>query len=265
MKKYIYMRSSLDWGKLKSIDDYLDANRDGRPLMKKWLPRIAAAISEWDSAFNIKYFEFRERMKNITLKNISKVKDAIITNRSEKKFCDDDGDFVIYPIDDDDWVWEDIFFIVCAELNKEDDLIAWPFGFFRSNGAMKTDIEKPIDDIKWVYSNNAAITRRGYQKFCDSCVECDFLEDHREADELCHKSGVNVRIINKTISAYNHSPASATKLWGLTAGNKNEDIYSLLSNYDKLPHIPEELAWSVSYAEEMWQLISELRRRRVFI
>ena len=265
MKKYIYMRSSLDWGRLKSIDDYLAANAEARPLMKNWLPRLAESIKKWDSAFNIKYFEFREMMKNITLNSISKIKDATITSNLENKFREDNDDFMIYPIDDDDWVSEDIFKSVCLELNEEDDAAVWPFGFFRSNKAMKTDIRKPIDDIKWVYSNNAVITRKGYEKFCSLCVECDFLENHREADELCQKNGVNVRVIDKALSAYNHSPASATKLWGLTAGNKDEDVHTLLSNYGKMPHIPEELAWSIPYAEEMWGLISELRRRRFFL
>lgn len=264
MKKYIYIRSSLDWAGLKSTDDYLDANRDARPLMKNWLPRLAKAIKEWDSVFNIKYFEFRGRMKDITMKSVSKVKDAIITNKLEKKI-DENGDFVIYPIDDDDWVSEDIFVNVCAELNGEDDLAVWPFGFFRGNEAIKTDIEKPIDNIRWVYSNNSVVTRKGYKKFCDLCAECDFLENHREVDELCQKSGVNVRIVKKTLSAYNHSPASATKLWGLSAGNKHEDVSTLLSSYEKLPYIPEELRWSIPYAEEMWELISELRIKRVFL
>lgn len=265
MKKYIYMRSSLDWARLKSIDDYLEANMCARPLMKNWLPVIAEAIRDWDMTFNIKYFEFRERMKNITLDSISKIKDATITNKHENTFSEDTVDFVIYPIDDDDWVSEDIFQSICPELDEEDDVAVWPFGFFRSDQAMKTDIRKPIDNIRWAYSNNALITRKGYKKFCESCLECDFLEDHREADELCLKNGINVKVIDKTVSAYNHSPASATKLWGLTADGKDEDVHSLLSNYGELPHIPEELAWAIPYAEEMWELISELRIKRIFL
>ena len=267
MKKYIYLRSSLDWKELKSIDDYLEANRYARPLMKDWLSRLVWAIKEWDATFNIKYFEFRERMKEITMSNLSRIGEATIVTKSEKEiFKNEMDDFVIYPIDDDDWVSEDLFDIVCCDLEKE-DVVVWPFGFFRSSHIMVTDIKKPIDNIRWIYSNNAVLTRKGYEKFCGICTECDFLEDHREADEHCGMNGCSIKVIHKALSAYNHSPGSATKLWGLSGGNKTsqDNIISLISDYKKIPTVPDDLDWSLPYAERAWDLISELRQRKFFL
>lgn len=235
--------------------------------MKEWLPILIVAIRNWNSTFNMNYFEFRERMKEISMRNLNKVKGATIINKSEIKALDDEKEeFVIYPTDDDDWVIEDLFGIACSELEECDDVVVWPFGFFRGDRIMVTDIEKPVDNIRWTYSNNAIITRKGYERLRDSRLGCEFLEDHRQVDECCVADNCVVKVVHKALSAYNHSPASATRLWGLSASNKSRgSASSLLSSYGQLPKIPEEIGWSVPYAEEMWKLITELRQRKVFL
>jgi hypothetical protein len=256
----------LDWAKIKSIDDYIEANREARPLMKDWLPRLTAAVREWDAAFNIRYFEFRSKMKEITMSNLSQIRGAKIATKSdEKNFMNQNGEFILYPIDDDDWVSENIFEEICSHLGPEDEVAVWPFGFFRGSHIMVTDIEKPIDNIRWMYSNNAALTRKGYEKFRRICSGCDFLEDHREADVYCQVSAI--RVIRKALSAYNHSPASATKLWSLSWGDRNpkKSIGSLISEYGDLPAVPEDLEWAIPFAKKTWELISDLRKRRFFL
>jgi hypothetical protein len=268
MKRYIYLRSSLDWKKIRSIDDYIEANINARPLVKDWLPRLVRAIEEWDVAFNMKYFEFRERMKEITMSNLLQIKDATIVTKYEKKiFENETDDFVIYPIDDDDWVSKNVFDSVCSDLGEQDDVAVWPFGFFRGSRIMLTDIKEPIDDIRWIYSNNAILTRKGYEKFHEVCAECDFLEDHREADVYCGTSGCFIKVIHKALSVYNQSPGSATKLWGLSAGNKTsrDPVISLISDYKKVPNAPKELAWSLPYAKKAWRLISNLQQSKFFL
>jgi hypothetical protein len=229
--------------------------------MKNWLPILKYAILEWNRTFKINYFDFRHKMKEVTIENISKLKDAYIVTKSDKQILDlEKEDFLLYLIDDDDWVSENVFDQNYLKLEDNDDVVVWPFGFFRSDHVMITDIKKPIDDIRWVYSNNAIITSKGYRKLCEVAV--DFLEDHREVDVCCQNNFV-IKITHQVLSAYNHSPASATKLWGHHK-HGGGSIRNLISGYGQIPLIPEELSWSYPYAKKIWNLILSLERK-VFI
>lgn len=265
MIKYIYFRNSLDWHNLKSIEDYINANHHSRKLIKDWMPQIINSIEQWDKCFNIKYFSFRAKMKEIMLYNISQIKDTIVIDKNKKKVLSSEEDFLLYPIDDDDWTSPEIFDCVFENIKKQDDIAVWPFGFFR-HYVMVTDIDSPIDNIKYVYSNNSILTKKGYKKLCDSCGDCDFLEDHRKCDELCNISNLVVKIIRKPLSGYNHSPASATKLWSFSKFKKpNDSISSLIAEYNKFPDVPLELSWSFLCVRQFWNLLFDLKARKLFL
>lgn len=265
MIKYIYLRNSLDWCNLKSIEDYVKANRNSRKLIKDWMPQIIDSIEQWNNCFNITYFEFRAEMKEIMLSSIHQIKDAIVINKEKKFFLSTEDNFLIYPIDDDDWVSFEVFDCVLESVNEKDDIAVWPFGFFRQQ-VSTTDINKPIDDIRYVYSNNSILTKKGYKKFCRMCGGCNFLEDHRKCDLYCKSDDCTVKIIHRPLSGYNHSPASATKLWSFSKfKNANESILSLASEYKKFPEIPPELNWSFPYVRRFWDLIFSLKSRKLFL
>lgn len=262
MLNYIYLRSSLDWNNIKSIEDYIKANNNSRSLIKTWLPELIEVISKWNECFNIDYFEFRAKMKEITISNISQIKNAIIINKKNKEIISNKENFLIYLIDDDDWVSENLFDCVIKNLNSTDDVVVWPFGFFR-HYVMITDIDKPIHDIKYIYSNNAIITKKGYDKLFKICKSYDFLEDHRKSDECAQNFNFSIKKIYQPLSAYNQSPASATKLWSLSKDKENT-LFSLISDYEKIPLVPDELNWTLPYFNKFRILISKLKKRKIF-
>lgn len=265
MIKYIYLRNSLDWSSLKSIQDYIEANIYSRQLIKDWMPHIINSIEQWNCHFNINYFEFRAKMKEIMLFNISKIEDVVVIDKNKKQVLSNSENFILYPIDDDDWASPEIFDCAKKNMDIEDDVIVWPFGFFR-HYSMITDIDKPIDNIKYVYSNNCILTKKGYEKFCKICDYCDFLEDHRECDKYSQYSDCVVKIIRKPLSVYNHSPASATKLWSFSKFESfSNSIFHLISDYNKPSGIPSELDWSRPYAKRFWNLIFKLKKGKLFL
>lgn len=261
IEKFIYIRSSLDWHKIKTIDDFIAANVNARPLLKDWMPELISSIKKWNKSFGVDYFNFRKKLKEVSLLNLGEVPNAKIINEKTKDVLNQSDSFLLYITDDDDWACPQIFEVIEKKLQSFDDVIIWPFGFFRHNTVI-TDTSKPIDNIRWAYSNNAVLTKKGYNAV--NFQHSDFLENHRTLDEIIQDKKLNVHVIDDVLSAYNHSPASATKMWSF--GKKcSEEIFDLLEGYEASPYVPSELKWAEPYAKIVWENINKLKNKKVFL
>ncbi len=260
MKNFIYIRNTLDWESIHTIEDFLDANKSSRQLIQSWLPILKKLIEEWNKCFNINYFKFRNILKKLTIQNIETIPNVIVINKYEKQILDDTDEFMLFATDDDDWVSPTVFHTVSKYLNNE-HAIVWPFGFLTTHMEVT---HMPIHDIKWIYTNNTIITKQGYNLFKKRCKECDFLENHREADNYAQLPDCKIRLIPNLLSVYNQSPASATILWGHNYNNKfsNQNIKSIVNKYKGIPDLPADLDWSKKYIEETWKTIGNLTKIR---
>ncbi|MHC5212014.1 MAG: hypothetical protein ACYTG2_14950 [Planctomycetota bacterium] len=86
MQVYLCVRKTLDWSDLDGLEERV-------------LPHFRAKYDTWNATFAIPYGTFRQRLKEITLRNLSSAEGAVVTPFEEIP----PGGLII-PVDDDDWL-----------------------------------------------------------------------------------------------------------------------------------------------------------------
>jgi hypothetical protein len=108
MKTIIYVRHNVDWRGM-TFEKFMNQPRRFGPgghigdNVLTWFKNHNHILGLWDEIFNLGYFEFRARAKELaetTYQNVDVIKgrDALL------KECKKPGNAYIVPIDDDDWI-----------------------------------------------------------------------------------------------------------------------------------------------------------------
>ena len=115
MKFYVCVRRTIDWGNMtmKSFEDfirnqgYLETDKRvvsywGKDPYDSFLERI----KWWNNCFDLSFFEYRQKLKDIAHINWSDMRGFEIIDGDD--LADLNGDFLVVPTDDDDWLHPDL-------------------------------------------------------------------------------------------------------------------------------------------------------------
>jgi len=198
MKRIIYIRHSPKWESMTEQKFIEQEFPNSQEWWDKALPNIFPQVKWWNSLCSISYFEYRKKVTDITLRNISKTNPSIVLS---KKIEIQNDKFIFLPTDDDDWYHPKIFEIL--EKHIESDLIIW-----------KNFINKEYRNPTRIFTNNYALTHNGKQKLKDKgLIPSNILfGDFPEMFDVLQSKYIKTSKINECLSVTNRTLASATIL-----------------------------------------------------
>jgi hypothetical protein len=259
--------------------DYKSMTKDKFLKQKKWkdhtLQRMYEVISLWDETFKIKYFEFRYQLKSIAASNWISIPnlDNIVTNSKmlTRILSGLTDNYILLFVDDDDWFNPSISSILTKnERLNSFDAYNWPLQYFmtcRKNTVEKNTVEKKplfyINDNNRFYTNNYAITKKGYKKL--NKEEIDILTskywDHQRANTIFHDEsrGFNINFLDEPyLSMTNKTLSSVGELWKYKNIKNKKDALIKRVFDSKDFGIPKIYKWATKYIRAVEQLYKDM-------
>lgn len=120
-------------------------------------------IEAWDKVAQVPFFEFRNDLSNIALKNWMRLPDVVVV-RSVAEIQDAaTGEFILLICDDDDW------YAPHLTVHPDEHVVAWePIAFTSAALYPNKPFTEPFFDFgrrgsRPIYSNNWYMTKKGYE------------------------------------------------------------------------------------------------------
>ena len=258
------MRQSPDWKSLSS--DYeagfaIDSRRYKPPgYIQNFPDNIETCISIWNGSFPVNFFRCRQKLKEIAIRLLSKVKNSVLLSATDIPMIPSlmgNENFLLFFHDDDDWFSPDTFERLKA-VDVDDGIVVFPlvrfytdtFTFVRRSETAALTVG-PAKQFDFRYqTNNYAISRK-----VALTKDLYRLRDHVEASCYANDEVLFDRYFDLLISATNKTPCSASRLQWLLKDREN--FRSSISEYiDGLRgiSIPSEVCWCVSALKETIEL-----------
>jgi hypothetical protein len=167
---------------------------------------FAALIELWNDTFDMPYFEFRQRLKQIAQANHGRVEGAVAA-----ALKDVPPGALIAPVDDDDWFSPEMASIVAAHLDARYRGCRWPSRFLEVppdfaqwRGAWRRRLF-PNAPLLWVCTTNNYVIENSPS--ADSIVR-----SHMTASKWFEENGTSVKVLDVPLSLQNRNLASQTTL-----------------------------------------------------
>ena len=213
----ILIRKTEDWGNVNSPFDLTP------PFGNKYISKdkFAKFIVKWNANMSINYFQYRQKMKDIAIKNMQATGIPIATNSIEfLKNNKDNKDLFVLPTDDDDWFHPDIQEHLLSAIKKDDNYISW--------------VTPRMSDKGFTPQNPDATFPYGYAYRCSE-VKLKHL--------MIHTTVSNDNCIDKKLSLYVRNSAS---IHPVAIGN------NVLPEIKSIPTTaPDDLKWVQPYLDQL--------------
>lgn len=246
MRVHICVRKTLDWGSEAFTPDWL------------W-PHLRAKCSTWNETFSLSYPAFRQRLKEIALRNHGQVEDALLTPYEDVP----EGDWVV-PTDDDDWFAPGLVHEIREALRPGREGVLWRRQVVsatrrrpsRGGGLRRRMGLKKMGGRHSCATNNYALAKGPETE--------PLVRHHLEACPHFDARPERIAKVHKILAVQNRTMASHTAL------KKRQDTISreaLIASYracrrlyDDWP-LPPDLLWAKPCLEGMAELMREIRIR----
>jgi hypothetical protein len=243
---YIWVRRTLDWS-------------DEETFWAQIQDRDRPGAEAWNSAFNIPFHRFRQRVAEIAAQNRAQVHGVARADWDEIP----DGELVL-PIDDDDWFAPEVATTLVANLDADAIGCRWPNAWVevplnRRHGLRLLAHRRLGVPLKFFCgTNNYALVKRPGNR--------DLLRNHVEAGRwfkarMKEPGAGGLRRLDARLSLANRTLASATVLREV---GRPADLLRKLDPYRRLYRrkLGAEYAWAQPYLARMAELMDELEARR---
>lgn len=151
----IYIRQSPDWENMTEDLFFSQSFTYSKDYWQSVLKKIWKSIKQWNKNCNISYFQYRQELQKIAIKNIGSLNSKIILKNHDLNLT---KNIIFIPVDDDDWISPDAFETIEKEILPNTDVIIWNHTIIDSNGKIK------YLNNKTLFTNNFAITESGIKK-----------------------------------------------------------------------------------------------------
>ena len=238
---YICVRHSFDWRNEALVDAH---------LMEEMRPKVQA----WDATFDLPYFEFRHRLKQIAQLNLARVENAACAPLEKIP----PGALVV-PVDDDDWFSPNLANRLLENYDPAFPLYGW--------------IRRVISPSKHRRSRIWPRLRLRPRKKRFTCASNDysvtnvpelapFVFDHVRASEYFDAHPFQVKRFRETLGIQNRSMASQTALAWRQPSITREELITSFHRYRDLYsawRLPRELRWARPYVDLMAELMRQIQ------
>ena len=160
-------------------------------------------IDLWNDTLNLEYFYFRKMLRDMSLSNTKKINyfDIILYNDQEyEDFINTQQDFVIFPIDDDDFILPEIHKLI---INPGINVFLY-YSFFFWKGHTRLQLPEKAEKIK---SSHFC-----YQNDDDRDKILPALHNHRRIQKYVAKNVDKVHFHKQLFSLYMWHPSSLSFL-----------------------------------------------------
>lgn len=192
-------------------------------------------ITEWNDTFTTSYFEFKNMMEEIRLKNQLDLRFDNYVNSYDLHLSADD---IFVPIDEDDWFHPDIVDALKDSLIETNlDNLGYRWNIIKYYPGEIKSLESPFDGEKYLWhSNNYAISRLNNHDFLNHVTFCN------------HNKNAGGIYVPKYLSAYNKNLASLTLRAEIDSKLKDKKLIEL---YDDFKQEPKILGFLPPYFEKL--------------
>jgi len=226
MEFVILIRRTLEWDKINNFENKACVDYRWKFFLNN--------VNKWNDSFNIDYFKYRQKLKNIALKSWEKTGIPIVEDKNFWEKNKNNKNLVILPTDDDDWYHPKIKNILKENFNNNAYVQwkSWIYDYRTTNSESfyEFDNYRDAEGNTGAGSNDYAI-RCNQQK--NKIYSHGLIKDKSDKDK-----------INLPLSIWVYHPASLSWLWC----NKKEKINL---NKTKESTIPKEIEWAKKYIEEI--------------
>jgi len=246
----IMLRQSPDWrqldyGYLESLSQF--ERQAGLP--SGFIRRL---VLLWDQAFRVPYFQVRQHLKDLTMRNLASVEDAVLFSIHESRcIALPSARFYLFT-DDDDWFSPDIVAHLVVHDAPGLEGMIW----------QSVRLAQTIDvrQTRHCFTNNYCVT----SDFVGAPASVSRLQSvlqHFDANKVFFDNGFNGVFLEWPLSIANKHPCSPARLFNeygkdLTVDILRKDAERFVSGISS-GRIPEEVAWARWCVGELSEIFLE--------
>lgn len=257
----LLLRTNVDWSALQGSDLSMlsRTSRASRRLKHAERRNLPSAIDMWNGVFGISFAAYRRRLRAIAELNWSGIKklDLFIKTSTIHTVLRNLRQFVVFPVDDDDWFCPRIVEVLRRSAPADADAVWWPDGVFG------LDLRRRLATAPQAWrrrrahfaTNDYAVTARGYHSL-DERSAARVLLNHGVAARTFSKQGKTAACIGRYLSVTCKSLASSLNLAVTTSASQLVD--NLTAHMTAPCVVPRGLGWASPYIEMARQLNREL-------
>lgn len=246
MEKIVFLRHSPDWRSMTE-ESFLDQDIDLLPVSKEWwnkaLLKMYQQVKWWNMFCSVSYFDYRQRLKDITLKNIKRTNHSLFLDKKKEI----DGPFIFIASDDDDWFHPNIFEIIDQHVKCDTELVVWKSYWYKIDVLAKRGVEK-------VFTNNYALTHNLRDKSI-------LFDDLPSTSDILWSGQLKTVNIDEFLSFTNKTIASASIMMGKYMATKRDFVDTII-RFGK--RVNNEIDW-ISEEFEMMNVLNESLKIKDFI
>lgn len=245
----IMLRQSPDWRKLDYR--YLDSLSPFERQAGLPIGFVRRLVVLWDQAFRIPYFQVRHHLKDLTMRNLASVEDAVLYSIEESGCAVPSARLYLFT-DDDDWFSPDIVARLVVQDAPGVEGMIWQS--VRLAGTID------VRQVRHCFTNNYCVTSdfigtREPESRLQSVLQ------HFDANKLLLDIGFKGVFLEWPLSIANKHPCSPARLFNeygkeLTVDILRKDAERFVSGISS-GKLPEETAWARRYVDELWELFLE--------
>lgn len=251
----LHVRTNIDWATMTEEGFLRQEQPPGSacPMSAEQRQALLRAIRLWDRTFRMSYFSYRQRLKEIAELSWTRIRnlDLILRRPGLSAILDILDEYIVLPVDDDDWFHPDIADVLRRRWRPGVDAFHWPDGLYRPV-PFQERFDQSAHQIRLILrklhadfaTNGYALTRTGLSK-CKAPLRGRVLAFHWAAGKTYRQDGFECCYVDRPLSASNKSLASRTNLQSLV------DRSHLLRNVPHLMRrttdIPQSLHWTREY------------------
>lgn len=266
----VYVRSDVDWESLNE-ENFFSQERRAPGISDEYLQKFFVGIQLWNQLYDMSFFEYRRRLRDISAINFDRIVglDAVVRSFEtlQRMRWSKEPTWVL-PIDDDDWYHPEL-----ANICRENDpnihhFLYWPT--IRLIPVQATDDDepeyspqKPFENYKFLLTNMYAVSNSGIQAV-PGLERQGVLTHHGRSIQTVkkyHGDRWNTAEFHQPLALTYKSPASFTQVtWPKTLDQMEAFINSGARSFER--HRMQLPAWATPYAKLAGDLLDELIESR---
>lgn len=252
----IILRQSPDWA--RPDKSYQVGTADAFDRLRNRPPGFTRSlISLWNHTFGIGFFETRQFLKDVTLRNFATVRDAELVEVEKIPALGRTPSLILFS-DDDDWFNPDIIARLAVSLDREVEGLTWTS--VRFDGAF----QRRTDDPGFCFTNNYAVTERYVTRDRQWLTR---VLQHGDANARFHEPDFAARHMEAPLSIASKHPASTVMLEKALAERPGRDgLIALVEGFNARAEdtsLPADLAWAgqaVDQVSDFFRKVATSRR-----
>jgi len=246
----IVQRQTVEWTKLSDEEFFLQSKKFCR-LWGKPDDYIWNIFQLWNKTFRIDYRDVRQKLKNLSLKNIQEAKDITFVHYNNYRSISENQGYYLF-LDDDDWIDPNIYANLGEKLHgfrEFPELLLW----------RSANVGSPQQEhIVFVWGMNGRCMTNNYavhSSWLRPFSKIHQILQHKDAAVIFEKND-DAPHLDCALTVSNKSPISSVSLdRGLAGELTSSRLIKLVENYlERMSYVQDSelsyIPWSREYLEK---------------